>query len=130
MWNKVGMGRNEQGLKEAVEEIAALREAFYTDVFVPGDADELNPELEKALRVADFLELGQLMAVDALNRKESCGGHFREEYQDEEGETLRDDNKFKMVAAWEYNGADAKNSSLHKEALNYEFIKIAARNYK
>jgi succinate dehydrogenase / fumarate reductase flavoprotein subunit len=130
MWNKVGMGRNEQGLKEAVEEIAALREAFYTDVFVPGDADELNPELEKALRVADFLELGQLMAVDALNRKESCGGHFREEYQDAEGETLRDDENFKMVAAWEYQGADAKNSSLHKEALNYEFIKIAARNYK
>jgi len=130
MWNKVGMGRNEQGLKEAVEEIAALRESFYKDVFVPGEADELNPELEKALRVADFLELGQLMAVDALNRKESCGGHFREEYQDAEGETLRDDDNFKIVAAWEYQGPDATNSSLHKEALNYEFIKIAARNYK
>jgi succinate dehydrogenase / fumarate reductase flavoprotein subunit len=117
-------------LKEAVDEINALREAFYADVFVPGDADEMNPELEKALRVADFIELGQLMAVDALNRNESCGGHFREEYQDAEGETLRDDENFKMVAAWEYQGGDAKNATLHKEALKYEFIKIAARNYK
>ena len=130
MWNKVGMGRNEAGLKEAVDEINALRESFYADVFVPGDADEMNPELEKALRVADFIELGQLMAVDALNRNESCGGHFREEYQDAEGETLRDDENFKMVAAWEYQGGDAKNATLHKEALKYEFIKIAARNYK
>jgi succinate dehydrogenase / fumarate reductase flavoprotein subunit len=130
MWNKVGMGRNEAGLKEAVDEINALREAFYADVFVPGDADEMNTELEKALRVADFIELGQLMAVDALNRNESCGGHFREEYQDAEGETLRDDENFKMVAAWEYQGGDAKNATLHKEALKYEFIKIAARNYK
>jgi succinate dehydrogenase / fumarate reductase flavoprotein subunit len=130
MWNKVGMGRSEAGLKEAVDEINALREAFYADVFVPGDADEMNPELEKALRVADFIELGQLMAVDALNRNESCGGHFREEYQDAEGETLRDDENFKMVAAWEYQGGDAKNATLHKEALKYEFIKIAARNYK
>ena len=130
MWNKVGMGRNEAGLKEAVDEINALREAFYADVFVPGDADEMNTELEKALRVADFIELGQLMAVDALNRNESCGGHFREEYQDAEGETLRDDENFKMVAAWEYQGGDAKNATLHKEELKYEFIKIAARNYK
>ncbi len=130
MWNKVGMGRNEAGLKEAVDEINALREAFYADVFVPGDADEMNTELEKALRVADFIELGQLMAVDALNRNESCGGHFREEYQDSEGETLRDDENFKMVAAWEYQGGDAKNATLHKEELKYEFIKIAARNYK
>jgi succinate dehydrogenase / fumarate reductase flavoprotein subunit len=130
MWNKVGMGRNEAGLKEAVDEINALREAFYADVFVPGDADEMNTELEKALRVGDFIELGQLMAVDALNRNESCGGHFREEYQDAEGETLRDDENFKMVAAWEYQGGDAKNATLHKEELKYEFIKIAARNYK
>ena len=130
MWNKVGMGRNEQGLKEAIEEIKALREAFYADVFVPGDANEMNTELEKALRVADFIELGQLMAVDALNRNESCGGHFREEYQDAEGETLRDDDNFKMVAAWEYQGGDAKQATLHKEELKYEFIKIAARNYK
>jgi succinate dehydrogenase / fumarate reductase flavoprotein subunit len=130
MWNKVGMGRNEQGLKEAIEEIGTLRDEFYQDVFVPGDSNEMNPELEKAMRVADLIELGQLMAVDALNRNESCGGHFREEYQDAEGETLRDDENFKYVAAWEYKGMDAKNSVLHKEDLNYEFIKIAARNYK
>ncbi|NBN99535.1 MAG: FAD-binding protein, partial [Flavobacteriia bacterium] len=130
MWNKVGMGRNEEGLKQAIEEIAALREEFYRDVQVPGDANELNPELEKALRVADFLELGQLMAVDALNRNESCGGHFREEYQDNEGETLRNDERYKMVAAWEYTGPDASKAALHEEKLDYEFIKIAARNYK
>jgi succinate dehydrogenase / fumarate reductase flavoprotein subunit len=130
MWNKVGMARNEQGLNEAINEIGALREAFYSDVYVPGLANELNPELEKALRVADFLELGQLMAKDALLRKESCGGHFREEYQDAEGETLRDDENFSYVAAWEYKGSDASNSELHKEELKYEFIKIAARNYK
>ena len=130
MWNKVGMGRNAQGLSEAIEEIAVLREEFYKDVFVPGDANELNQELEKALRVADFMELGQLMARDALERNESCGGHFREEYQDAEGETLRDDVNYKYVAAWEYKGMNAKDSNLHKEALNYEFIKIAARNYK
>jgi succinate dehydrogenase / fumarate reductase flavoprotein subunit len=130
MWNKVGMGRNAQGLTEAISEIAALREEFYKDVFVPGDANEMNPELEKALRVADFMELGQLMAIDALQRKESCGGHFREEYQDAEGETLRDDENFKFVGAWEYKGMDINQSVMHKEPLNYEFIKIAARNYK
>ena len=98
-------------------------------IFFPSN-DELNPQLEKALRVADLIDLGQLMAMDALQRKESCGGHFREEYQDAEGETLRDDENFKHVAAWEYKGMDAKSSVLHKEDLNYEFIKIAARNYK
>ena len=130
MWNKVGMARNEKGLTEAIEEIGQLREDFYADVRVPGAANELNQELEKALRVADFIELGQLMAKDALLRKESCGGHFREEYQDAEGETLRDDENFAYVAAWEYNGSDASKSVLHKEELKYEFIKIAARNYK
>ena len=130
MWNKVGMGRNEKGLTEAIEEIAALKAEFYKEVYVPGSADELNPELEKALRVADFMELGQLMAIDGLQRKESCGGHFREEYQDAEGETLRDDENFKFVGAWEYKGDDIKNEELHKEELKYEFIKIAARNYK
>ncbi|WP_353167853.1 fumarate reductase/succinate dehydrogenase flavoprotein subunit [Flavobacterium sp.] len=130
MWNKVGMARNEKGLTEAIEEIRQLREDFYADVRVPGAANELNQELEKALRVADFIELGQLMAKDALVREESCGGHFREEYQDAEGETLRDDEKFGYVAAWEYNGSDASKSVLHKEELKYEFIKIAARNYK
>jgi succinate dehydrogenase / fumarate reductase flavoprotein subunit len=130
MWNKVGMARNEQGLKQAIEEIGLLREEFYKDVYVPGSSDEMNPELEKVMRVADLIELGQLMAVDALHREESCGGHFREEHQDSEGETLRDDEKFKYVGAWEYNGSDSKQSTLHKEDLNYEFIKIAARNYK
>jgi succinate dehydrogenase / fumarate reductase flavoprotein subunit len=130
MWNQVGMARNEAGLKEAIDAIGALREAFYKEVFIPGSAEELNPELEKALRVADFLELGQLMAVDALNRSESCGGHFREEFQDEEGETLRNDDQFKVVAAWEYQGGDAQKATLHQEPLKYEFIKIAARNYK
>lgn len=130
MWNKVGMARNEKGLTEAIEEIRQLREDFYADVRVPGAANELNQELEKALRVADFIDLGQLMAKDALVREESCGGHFREEYQDAEGETLRNDEKFAYVAAWEYNGSDASKSVLHKEELKYEFIKIAARNYK
>ena len=130
MWNKVGMGRSEQGLKQAIEEIGLLREEFYKDVYVPGSSDEMNPELEKVMRVADLIELGQLMAVDALHREESCGGHFREEHQDSEGETLRDDENFKYVGAWEYNGSDSKQSTLHKEDLNYEFIKIAARNYK
>ncbi len=130
MWNKVGMGRNEKGLKEAIEEIGLLREEFHNNVYVPGTAEELNQELEKALRVADLIELGQLMAVDALQRKESCGGHFRDEYQDAEGETLRDDENFKFVAAWEYQGSDSTKSTLHKEDLKYEFIKIAARNYK
>ncbi len=130
MWNKVGMARNEAGLKEAIAEISALREEFYKDVFIPGEANELNQELEKALRVADFLELGQLMAQDALQRNESCGGHFREEYQDAEGETLRDDENFKFVGAWEYKGMDITQSVLHKEELKYEYIKIAARNYK
>ena len=130
MWNKVGMSRNKEGLQSAIEEIQDLREEFWKDVFIPGSANELNSELEKALRVADLLELGQLMAVDGLNRKESCGGHFREEYQDEEGETLRDDVNFKYVAAWEYVDQDARNSVLHKEELKYESIKIADRNYK
>jgi succinate dehydrogenase / fumarate reductase flavoprotein subunit len=130
MWNKVGMARNEKGLKEAIAEIAALKDEFYKDVYVPGSADELNPELEKALRVADFMDLGQLMAMDALQRNESCGGHFREEYQDSEGETLRDDENFAFVSAWEYMGYDISQEMLHKEELKYEFIKIAARNYK
>jgi succinate dehydrogenase / fumarate reductase flavoprotein subunit len=130
MWNKVGMGRNEKGLNEAIAEIAALKEEFYKDVYVPGSADELNPELEKALRVADFIELGQLMAIDGLQRKESCGGHFREEYQDAEGETLRDDVNMAFVGAWEYKGEDISKEVMHKEELKYEFIKIAARNYK
>ena len=119
-----------EGLKEAIAEISELKEAFYKDVYVPGSAGELNPELEKALRVADFIDLGQLMAMDALQRKESCGGHFREEYQDAEGETLRDDVNFSFVGAWEYKGNDITKEDLHKEELKYENIKIAQRSYK
>jgi succinate dehydrogenase / fumarate reductase flavoprotein subunit len=130
MWNKVGMARNASGLQTAIDEISALKEDFYANVYVPGSADELNPELEKALRVADFIDLGQLMAMDALARNESCGGHFREEYQDSQGETLRDDENFSFVSAWQYMGFDVTNEVLHKEELKYEFIKIAARNYK
>jgi succinate dehydrogenase / fumarate reductase flavoprotein subunit len=129
MWEYCGMARNEAGLLKARDLIKNLRNEFWTNVHVPGTADEFNPELEKALRVADFLELGELMIVDALNRNESCGGHFREEYQEEGGETKRDDEKYGYVAAWEYQGMDG-NPILHKEDLVYENIKIASRNYK
>ena len=129
MWNKCGMARNEQGLKEAMEEIRALRDDFYKNVRVPGDESGKNSELEKALRVADFLELGELFAKDALHRNESCGGHFREEYQTEEGEALRDDENFKYVAAWEYKG-EPKDAVLHKEDLVYENIELKTRSYK
>lgn len=129
MWNKCGMARNEQGLREAIEEIRALREEFWRDVRVPGIAEGLNPELEKAGRVADFLELGELMCMDALHRNESCGGHFREEYQTPEGEALRDDQNFQYVAAWEYTGNPAE-AVLHKEDLVFENIEVKARSYK
>lgn len=129
MWNKCGMSRNEKELKEAIAEIAALRQEFYTNVRVPGGMDEMNQELEKALRVADFLELGELFAKDALQRNESCGGHFREEYQTEEGEALRDDDNFRYVAAWEYKG-EPKDAVLHKEELVYENIELKTRSYK
>jgi succinate dehydrogenase / fumarate reductase flavoprotein subunit len=129
MWDKCGMARNEQGLKEAIAEIQQLKKEFWSDVRVPGSADEFNPELEKAGRVADFIELGELMCFDALDRNESCGGHFREEYQTEEGEALRDDENFAYVAAWEYKG-DGQAPQLHKEELKYENIKIAQRSYK
>ncbi len=129
MWDKCGMARNEQGLKEAIAEIQHLKKEFWSDVRVPGSADEFNPELEKAGRVADFIELGELMCFDALDRNESCGGHFREEYQTEEGEALRDDENFAYVAAWEYKG-DGQAPQLHKEELKYENIKIAQRSYK
>jgi succinate dehydrogenase / fumarate reductase flavoprotein subunit len=128
MWDKCGMARNEAGLKEAIVEIQALQKEFWADVRIPGDADEFNPELEKAARVADFLELGELMCIDALNRNESCGGHFREEFQEDGGEAKRDDENYMYVAAWEYKGQSAYE--LHKEELIYENIKIAQRNYK
>ncbi|SFN86905.1 succinate dehydrogenase subunit A [Paenimyroides ummariense] len=129
MWNKVGMARNEKGLNEAMDEIAALREDFYKNVKVLGTADSFNQELEKALRVADFLELGELFAKDALHREESCGGHFREEHQSAEGEAERDDANFSYVAAWEYKG-NPREAVLHKEPLVYENIKMVTRSYK
>jgi succinate dehydrogenase / fumarate reductase, flavoprotein subunit len=129
MWDKCGMARNEAGLKQAIEEIQALRKEFWSDVFVPGTDAEYNPELEKAWRVADFMELGELMCRDALNRNESCGGHFREEYQTEEGEAKRDDVNFMYVAAWEWKGEGAAQE-LHKEALEYEVVKVSQRSYK
>jgi succinate dehydrogenase / fumarate reductase, flavoprotein subunit len=128
MWEKCGMARNESGLKSAIEEIRQLRAEFWKDVRVPGTADEFNTELEKAGRVADFIELGELMCLDALERKESCGGHFREEYQDSEGEAQRDDENYKYVAAWEFKGIS--QWELNKEELIYDNIKIAARSYK
>lgn len=128
MWDKCGMARNEKGLKEAITEIRQLREEFWKDVRVPGSNNEFNPELEKAGRVADFLELGELMCMDALNRAESCGGHFREESQTEEGEALRKDDEFAYVAAWEYKGNNTYE--MHKEELKFEAIKIAQRSYK
>lgn len=133
MWNKVGMARNEQGLKEAINEIREIREAFRKDVMIPGDANEMNPELEKALRVDDFLELGELFAKDALERTESCGGHFREESVEvggpQDGEAKRDDENFAYVAAWEYTG-EPSEAILHKEQLEFNDIELKQRSYK
>ncbi|MBF11564.1 MAG: succinate dehydrogenase flavoprotein subunit [Flavobacteriaceae bacterium] len=129
MWNKCGMSRNEKGLKEAIMEIQDLRKDFYKNINVPGKANEFNEELAKASRVADFLELGELFAKDALERSESCGGHFREESQTNEGEALRDDKNFTFVSAWEYKGAPSK-AKLHKEDLKYEEIEVKTRSYK
>ena len=128
MWDKCGMARNAQGLKEAIEEIKALRKEFYANVRIPGDINEFNPELDKAGRVADFLELGELMCMDALNRNESCGGHFREEYQTEDGEALRQDDQYMYVSAWEYKGDS--QFEMHKEVLDYEVVHPTQRSYK
>jgi len=129
MWDNCGMSRNEAGLKKAITEIQQLREEFWKDVRVLGSAKDFNQELEKAIRVADFLELGELMCYDALHRKESAGGHFREEYQNEEGEAQRNDNEFMYAAAWEYMGYN-EQPTLHKEMLNYENIEVKTRSYK
>jgi succinate dehydrogenase / fumarate reductase flavoprotein subunit len=129
MWDNVGMARNKAGLEKAIEELKALRKEFWQQVKVPGTNDGLNVELEKALRVADFLELGELLAYDALNRNESSGGHFREEYQTPEGEALRNDKEYMYAAAWEYKGDD-QEPELHKEPLIYENIEVKQRNYK
>ncbi len=130
MWNKVGMGRTPEGLKEAIKEIEEIRNDFWQNVKVVGDADGMNPELEKAFRVADFLELGQLMAIDALNRNESCGGHFRWDHATPEGEAERDDENYKYAAVWEYKGDDINAEVLHKEELVYENIEVKTRSYK
>jgi succinate dehydrogenase / fumarate reductase flavoprotein subunit len=129
LWETVGMARNKADLIQAIEDFKIMREEFWKNIRIPGGNDELNPELEKAGRVADFIEIGELMARDALQRKESCGGHFREEYQTEEGEALRNDKDYMYVGAWEYKDEKTK-PVLHKESLVYENIKVQTRNYK
>ena len=129
MWEYVGMARNAAGLSKAIKEIRELRVEFYKDLLVPGELKNVNPELEKAGRVADFIELGELLARDALNRNESCGGHFREESSTDEGEAKRDDENFAYVAAWEFKGVDAE-PVLHKEELVFETIHLTQRSYK
>lgn len=131
MWEKVGMSRNKAGLEEAISSISKLREEYHQNVKVPGDKNYKNEEVEKAMRVADFLELGQLMAQDALDREESCGGHFRSEYQTEDGEAKRNDNDFSHASAYEFTGENIKmNWQLHKEKLEFENVKLATRSYK
>lgn len=127
MWDKCGMSRNAEDLREGIKEVKAIRDEFYQDVFVPGTQEEFNPELEKAARVADFMELGELMMHDALHRNESCGGHFREEYQTGEGEALRNDEDFAYVAAWEWNDGQPQ---MHREELKFESVELKKRSYK
>jgi succinate dehydrogenase / fumarate reductase flavoprotein subunit len=129
MWEYSGMGRNEAGLKKALEEIPKIREEFWNNLYIPGTGEEVNQSLELAGRVADFLELGELLVLDALNRRESCGAHFREEWQTEDGEAVRDDENFCHVAAWEYKG-DAAAPVRHTEKLSFESLHLATRNYK
>lgn len=129
MWDYCGMERSEEGLRKAIDLIRELRAEFWRDVKVLGVNEEFNQALEKANRVADFLELGELMCIDALHRRESCGGHFRAESQTEDGEALRHDDEFAYVAAWEFAGVDSK-PVLHKEALEYEYVEMKQRSYK
>jgi succinate dehydrogenase / fumarate reductase flavoprotein subunit len=129
MWDLVGMARNQEGLKDALTRIEKVKKEFWTNVRIPATTEGMNVELEKASRLIDFIEMGELMTRDALNREESCGGHFREEYQTEEGEALRNDDKFTYVSCWEYQG-DEKEPLLHKEELVYEYVKLIQRNYK
>ena len=130
MWEHVGMGRTAEGLKEGIELIKKLKKEFDTNLFIPGSKEGLNVELDKAIHLRDFLLMGQLVAYDALHRNESCGGHFREEYQTEEGEAKRDDENFFYVGCWEYQGDDTTAPELIKEPLEYEAIKVQTRNYK
>jgi len=127
MWEYCGMSRNAEGLIKARQELRALRDEFYSDVFVPGTIDEFNPELEKATRVADLMELGEVMTLDALDRNESCGGHFREEYVTEDGEAKRDDENYAYVAAWEW---DEQEPKVHKEQLVFNNVELKTRSYK
>ena len=129
MWDNVGMARTKESLEKAIKEIDRVEKLFWSDLRIPGEADTLNIELEKALRLLDFIEIGRLMAYDALNREESCGGHFREEHQTEEGEAKRDDENFSYVACWKYTG-EGQEPELLKEDLNYQYIKVQQRNYK
>jgi len=129
MWDYVGMGRTKASLEKALSKLKEIKKEFWSSVRIPGEANILNTELEKALRLADFIDIGYLMAHDALNRNESCGGHFREEYQTTEGEALRDDNRFSYVSCWEYKGED-REPALYKEQLNYEFVHRQQRDYK
>ncbi len=129
MWDFVGMARSKESLTKALNQLQAVKKDFWTNVRIPGETNELNVELEKALRLDDFIEIGLLMARDALNREESCGGHFREEFQTPEGEALRDDTGFSYVGCWKYTGEDS-DPELIKEDLNYQFVKVQTRNYK
>ncbi|MFZ1322928.1 MAG: fumarate reductase/succinate dehydrogenase flavoprotein subunit, partial [Ignavibacteria bacterium] len=129
MWEYAGMDRTEEGLRKALELIPPLREEFWRDLKVPGTGEEFNQNLEMAGRVADFMELGELLVIDALDRSESCGAHFRLESQTPDGEALRDDENFSYVAAWEYTG-DLAKPILNKEELSFEYVKLAQRSYK
>ena len=129
MWDRCGMARNREGLEKALERIPEIRDEFWDNVSVPGDGGSLNQSLEKAGRVADFLEFAELKVTDALHREESCGGHFREEYQTEEGEARRDDDNFCYAAAWEFTGVGNK-PNLHKEQLDFEYVPPTQRSYK
>jgi len=128
MWNKCGMSRNAQGLQEAIHEVKQLKQEFWKDLRIPGEINELNPELDKAHRLADYIELAELICVDALHRNESAGGHFREEFQTQDGEALRNDDQYMYVAAWEYQ--EDHEWKLHKEELKYEEVKASQRSYQ
>jgi succinate dehydrogenase / fumarate reductase flavoprotein subunit len=130
MWEYVGMGRTKEGLETGLKKIKELRKEFYTDLFIPGSKEGLNVELDKAIHLRDFLIMGELIAYDALNRNESCGGHFREESQTEEGEAKRDDENYMYVSSWKYQGNNETAPELLKEPLNYQYIKVQTRNYK
>jgi succinate dehydrogenase / fumarate reductase flavoprotein subunit len=128
VWDKIGMARNRKGLKSALEEIPKVKQKFWSQISIPGDDKDVNQELEKALRIKDFIELAELMAYDALDRNESCGAHFREEYQTEENEAKRNDTDFKYVAAWKYS--EEESPKLFKEELQYKNVKLKTRSYK